>query len=117
MSLWVNRHIEDDGLAVGDCITDGLGNKILLKEKYVPGYNKCKVCGSKKTWHSTRLKMDVLLPNTFMEKIWSEDGYDILKKDICLKCGHMWIGQMYCWEIIPKITRAMRIKRWIKKHW
>jgi len=110
MSTWVKRLRDDEKLEVGDRLEDTPYGEIELKEYYFIGYDKCPKCGSKKTYHRTRVQKDPQIGNCFADS--SFDGkYDTLvKKDLCLKCGHIWVGQLFVWEVVsPRENLLQRI--------
>jgi hypothetical protein len=117
VTKFVEREIEDNELQPGDAQYIG-DKKYVLQEVYEIGYNKCPLCKSKKTYHSTRLAKDVTLPNTIATTIRGEDGLEtLIKKDICLKCGHSWVGQMYIWKVYVKDTWLERQVSRLKRYW
>ncbi len=115
MTKMVWREIEDNELQPGD--TQYIGDKkYVLSEVYEIGYDKCPVCKSTKTYHSTRLKQDVTKPNTIATHLDDAGLHTLIKKDICLKCGHSWVGQMYIWEVYSKPTWIETQTNKIKPH-
>ncbi len=108
MAQWVKVRRDDEKLEVGDIIEHYKYGEMKLEEYYYNGYDKCPKCKSKNTYHITRIKKDVMRNNVFMFSDWCElpngETYHTLNKmDACLKCGNMWVAQLFVWKLLnPK---------------
>lgn len=103
------------------------GKKLIyfLAHKFHISKHKCPQCGSRRTFHSIRVRdLEPRLRRTgmFYENTLREITGDkaflntrmIGKYDLCLKCGHEWLFEMFCWELHEKhkklASRLVRIK-------
>jgi len=91
--------INDTDWEIGD-VWEDKGKIYTLKYYSWPGYDKCPVCQSEETFHKARIKEDPKLSNIFPLTIISDSNEQIyVKRDVCLKCGNIWAGQIFIWAV------------------
>lgn len=104
--------VNDPDMKNGD-ILEMEDKTLVLQHYYWAGYDKCPLCKSTQTYHSMRIKEDVEKGNCIIESMVQcqrdylnpkKAGSEIIfiKKDICLKCGNLWVAQMFIWTILKR---------------
>jgi len=82
-----------DKAVVGEVDEDG--DKLISKDKI--SFHKCPFCKSEDTFHKRR---EGDLGNCFTHATKDSDSnFSVaFKEDLCMKCGHMWIFEVFVYE-------------------
>ena len=105
-------------LTIGETITTSYGELELVSKNRM-NFHKCPFCKSKKTYHS-KCMAEGLYDNVFIsEGEFYPTTSNYYKKDLCLKCGFLWVFEIYIYKVLlyyeEEKSFIRRVKNWLRK--